>query len=104
MDPYPRLHADEESKVRTTLKPSTLLIQGVAASIDTLTAGFALADYTPPEAFLSGVIIALVALALCLIGIRIGQKAGQHITRWAPMLAGLILIGIGLEILIPPFL
>ena len=100
MDPYPRLHADEESKVRTALRPSMLLIQGVAASIDALSAGFALAEYTPPEAFLSDAIIALVTLALCLIGIRIGQKAGQHITRWASVLAGLILIGIGLEILI----
>ncbi len=100
MDPYPRLHADEESKVPIALRPSMLLIQGFAASIDALSAGFALAEYTPPEAFLSGVIIALVTLALCLIGIRIGQKAGQHITRWASVLAGLILIGIGLEILI----
>ena len=49
---------------------------------------------------LSSLIIAAVTLALCLIGVRAGQKAGQYLTRWASILGGLILIGIGLEIFI----
>ncbi len=78
----------------------TLLMQGIATSIDALSAGFALADYTIAQALLSGLIIAAVTLALCLIGVRAGQKAGQYLTRWASILGGLILIGIGLEIFI----
>ena len=77
---------------------STLLLQGVATSIDALSAGFALASYTFAETLISGLIIAAVTLFLCLVGVWTGQKAGQRLTRWASVLGGLILIGIGIEI------
>ena len=92
-----RKDAGEE---QLALKTRTLLMQGVATSIDALSAGFALADYTPVQALLSGLIIAAVTLALCLVGVRAGQKAGQYLTHWASILGGLILIGIGVQIFI----
>ncbi len=79
---------------------SALIVQGVATSIDALSAGFALAEYTFVQTLLSGLIIAAVTLALCLIGVRAGQKAGQHLTRWSTVVGGVILIVIGLEIFI----
>ena len=77
-----------------------LLVQGVATSIDALSAGFALADYTAAEAVSGGLIIAAVTLMICLLGVRVGQKAGQHLTRWTSVLGGLILIGIGISVFI----
>ncbi len=79
---------------------SALILQGIATSIDALSAGFALAEYTFLQALLSGLIIAVVTLVLCLLGVRIGQKAGQYLTRWASVLGGLILIGIGIKIFV----
>ena len=89
---------NETSPQEVALTWSTLLMQGVATSIDALSAGFALADYSAAEALLSGGIIAAVTLVICLIGVQLGQKAGQYLTRWATVLGGLILIGIGIEI------
>ncbi len=83
----------------SALTPGALLVQGVATSIDALSAGFALAEETLPQALASAFIIAGVTFALCLLGVRAGQKAGQRLTRWASVLGGLILIGIGIRII-----
>ena len=89
----------EETKARP-LTWGALAVQGVATSIDALSAGFALAEYSFPQALMSSLIIAAVTLGLCLLGVRAGQKAGAYLTRWASVLGGLILIGIGLQIFI----
>ena len=94
------IRGGNEEAEPVSLAWSTLLLQGIATSIDALSAGFALAEYTAVQTLLSGLIIAAVTLSLCLIGVRAGQKAGQYLTRWASILGGLILIGIGLQIFI----
>ena len=94
------LRSSEEQEKLASLSWSALLLQGVATSIDALSAGFASAGYSFGQSLLSGLIIAAVTLALCLIGVRAGQKAGQYLTRWPSVLGGLILIGIGIKIFI----
>ena len=94
------LRGSEEQENLASLSWSALLLQGVATSIDALSAGFASAGYSFGQSLLSGLIIAAVTLVLCLIGVRAGQKAGQHLTRWSSVLGGLILIGIGIKIFI----
>lgn len=79
---------------------ATLMIQGVATSIDALSVGFTIAEY---DAFLAGVcslIIAVVTFIICLMGLLLGKKFGTKFSGKASILGGVILIGIGLEIFI----
>ena len=79
---------------------TTLLIQGVATSIDALSVGFTIADYTLTLALLAVLIIAIVTFFICFAGILIGKKFGTKLAGKAGILGGVILIFIGLEIFI----
>ena len=79
---------------------TTLLIQGVATSIDALSVGFTIADYKFPYALLAVLIIAIVTFFICFAGILIGKKFGTKLAGKAGILGGVILIFIGLEIFI----
>ena len=92
----------EEEKPAVGL--SALLVQGVATSIDALSVGFTIADYSLSEALLSCFIIGAVTFVICFAGIAIGKKAGTALARKAGILGGLILIFIGLEIFIKCFI
>ena len=82
------------------LKPGTLLVQGIATSIDALSVGFTIAEYGVLQALSASLIIAVVTFILCFFGLRIGQHFGTRFAGKASILGGLILIGIGLEIFI----
>ena len=77
-----------------------LLVQGVATSIDALSVGFTISDYTALEALLSCTLIGFVTFFICLAGIYIGTKAGTKLAGKAGIIGGVILIFIGLEIFI----
>ncbi|MBR6107412.1 MAG: manganese efflux pump [Oscillospiraceae bacterium] len=78
----------------------TLITQGIATSIDALSVGFTIADYSFPQALLSAGIIGAVTDAVCLCGLVIGKKAGMRLAGKASVVGGLLLIGIGAEIFI----
>ena len=78
----------------------SLMVQGIATSIDALSVGFTIADYLFPAAFLSAVIIAAVTFVICTAGLFIGKKFGTKLSNKAQFLGGGILIFIGLEIFI----
>lgn len=81
-----------------------LLIQGVATSIDALSVGFTIADYSLIQAVLSCLIIGIVTFFICYLGIEIGKKAGTKLAGKAGILGSVILIFIGLEIFIKSFI
>lgn len=81
----------------------TILVQGVATSIDALSVGFTIAHLDAGPAFLSCLIIALVTFVICVAGVKLGKIFGDHLDRFADILGGLILIAIGLEIFISSF-
>ena len=81
-----------------------LLVQGVATSIDALSVGFTISDYSLPEALLSCLLIGVVTFFICAAGIFIGKKAGTKLAGKAGILGGSILIFIGLEIFITSWL
>ncbi len=87
-----------EDAAKLTLK--TLMIQGIATSIDALSVGFTIAEYDFLMAFLAAVIIAVVTFAICIAGLLIGKKFGTKLSGKASILGGVILILIGLEIFI----
>ena len=97
-------HEDSEGKddddKSTKLTFAVLLIQGIATSIDALSVGFTIADYGLLMAFIASLIIAVVTFAICMTGLLIGKKVGNHLGKKATILGGIILIGIGIEIFV----
>ncbi len=90
---------DEEESVGV-LTAKVLFIQGIATSIDALSAGFTIAEYGLLSAVLCALIIALVTFLICIVGLIIGKKVGNKFSTRAQIFGGIILIGIGLEIFI----
>lgn len=78
----------------------TLLVQGIATSIDALSVGFTIAEYDFYSACLSALLIALVTFVICTLGVIIGKKAGTKLSGKAGILGGAILIFIGIEIFV----
>lgn len=83
-----------------TLTIKTLLIQGIATSIDALSVGFTISSYTTKEAIFGAFLIGIVTFIICYIGLIIGKKAGTKLSEKASILGGIILITIGLQIFI----
>jgi len=89
---------------REALGGATLLLQGIATSIDALSVGFTIESYTVWLACAASAIIGLVTYLICLSGLQIGKKAGTYLSWKASVLGGAILIAIGIEIFIKRFL
>ena len=94
--------SQEEEKNLLTFR--TLILQGIATSIDALSVGFTIASYGPGSAFLCSLIVAIVTFAICMAGLLFGKLFGERFSGRASILGGLILIGIGLEIFIRSWL
>lgn len=77
---------------------AALLVQGVATSIDALSVGFTIAEYSLLPAVVSALIIAAVTFVICFGGLAIGKKFGTALSGTAQVLGGIILIIIGVEI------
>ena len=81
-----------------TLK--VILIQAVATSIDALSVGFTISDYTLVEALVCVGCVAVITFAICVGAVFIGRKFGTKLGNKAILIGGIILIAIGIEIFI----
>lgn len=90
--------AEEDDNKSLTFK--ALIIQAIATSIDALSVGFTISNYTILQAFICCAIVAVVTFAICVAAVFIGKKFGTKLGNKAEILGGIILIGIGLEIFI----
>ena len=97
---YEAIKGGKESDEDVRLSFGTLMLQGIATSIDALSVGFTIADYDLVMALAAGLIIAVVTFILCMIGLALGKRFGTKISGKAEILGGIILIGIGIEIFI----
>lgn len=82
------------------LKKRVLFVQAIATSIDALSIGFTIADYSLIRAFICALIIAAITLGLCIIGLRIGRYFGVKLAGKASVIGGLILIGIAIKLVV----
>ena len=80
------------------LSGGALLTQGLATSIDALSVGFTIEQYSFGAANLAALIIGGVTFVICMAGLAIGKKAGTKLSRSASLLGGVILIAIGFKI------
>ncbi len=93
-----RSRGDSEHCAR--LGVGTLMMQGIATSIDALSVGFTIADYNWTMASMAALIIAVVTFIISIIGLEIGKRFGTRLSGRAQILGGVILVAIGLEIFI----
>lgn len=89
-----------EDSTASSVGMGALLLQGVATSIDALSVGFTISDYTSWGALVCCLIIAAVTFAICMAGLQLGKMFGTKLAGKASVLGGSILILIGLEIFI----
>ena len=90
----------EEDEEEHRVGKRALFVQGIATSIDALSVGFTIADYSFLMAFVSAAIIAIVTFFICLGGLQIGKTVGTKLSNKAAILGGCILIFIGIEIFV----
>ena len=95
-----RRKTEEDTADNSALTFSTLIIQGIATSIDALSVGFTIANYALLMAVICSLIIAAVTYIISITGIVIGKKVGTKLSSKAAVLGGVILIAIGIEIFI----
>ena len=77
-----------------------LFVQGIATSIDALSVGFTIADYSAVMALAATMLIGAVTWIICYVGLAIGKRFGTKLSRYAMEAGGVILIGIGIEIFV----
>jgi len=75
----------------------SLVLTGAALSIDNLVIGFALGAYDVPVA-LAALTIAVVSVAMSLLGLEIGRRLGSSVERWSAEIGGGVLILVGVAI------
>ena len=97
---YEGIKGEEDDESVQSLDKGTLIIQGIATSIDALSVGFTIASLGFVLAFVESLIIAIVTFAICMAGLNIGKKFGTKLAGKATILGGVILICIGIEIFI----
>ena len=77
-----------------------LIVQGIATSIDALSAGLNFIEYDLFGAVLAAVVIALVTFIICAAGVEIGKRTGTKLAGKAGILGGVILLVIGVSIFV----
>lgn len=90
----------DETAAPPAARLTTLLVQGVATSIDALSVGFTIADDPWQGAVVESLIIGGVTFGICLAGLWIGKRFGTRLAGKASVFGGVILIGIGIEIFV----
>ena len=97
---YDSIKSEKKEIETKELTIRDIQIQGIATSIDAFSAGLAMAQYDLWQSFAAVSVIASVTFMICLAGLKFGRKVGEKIKRGAGILGGVILMGIGIEILI----
>ena len=92
------MNPEEKGRAYDPTRGWSLVGLSVATSIDALAVGVSfgligISIWTP------ALVIGLVAFLLSLVGCGIGKQVGSYLGRWAERIGGLVLIGIGAQIL-----
>jgi putative Mn2+ efflux pump MntP len=74
-----------------------LVVTGAALSIDNLVVGFALGAHKVPLVE-AAVVIAVVSVAMSLVGLELGRRLGRPVERWSAETGGAVLVLAGVLI------
>jgi manganese efflux pump family protein len=89
--------ASKRAQASPVVPMGRLLLSGLALSLDNLVIGFALGTYNTPI-LVAAVVIGAVSVALSLLGLELGARAGKLAGDRGEQLAGLLLISVGVAI------
>jgi putative Mn2+ efflux pump MntP len=89
----------EETKRADMFRTKTLLLMGVATSIDALAVGIGFA-LLKVDIALSALTIGVVTFILSATGVLAGRRLGPLFEKRASIIGGIVLIGIGIKILL----
>lgn len=92
-----RRQQDQTPAVPAGQRTGRLVVTGAALSIDNLAVGFALGTFHVNLA-VAAVVIAVVSVALSLIGLELGNRLGAKTGERGELLGGLVLIGVGIAV------
>lgn len=93
-------HNDVECNDNKSLTFKVLIVQAIATSIDALSVGFTISNYSLIDAVICVIFIAVITLIICVFAVFIGKNFGTKLGNKAEILGGIILIAIGIEIFI----
>lgn len=85
---------EKAAKANVAMSTRTLAVTAIALSIDNLVVGFALGVYHV-NLVLAAVVMGIVSVAMSLLGLELGARAGERIEGWAEELGGGVLILVG---------
>ena len=94
----------DECPVPQKLTFTSLLVQGFATSIDALSGGTTIDEYSWLQAAVCALIVAVITFGICFAGVFIGKKSGTALASKSAIFGGFILIVIGLWIFIKSFI
>jgi putative Mn2+ efflux pump MntP len=90
---------EEKSKNTDITRGLLLLTASLATSIDALAVGLSFA-FVDVNIILASLTIGIIAFVVTAVGFPLGRKISRVAGRWAEVIGGIVLIGIGLRILI----
>lgn len=92
-------HAEDAPENFDPTRGWSLVGLSVATSIDALAVGVSL-GLINVEIWTPSIVIGCTALVMTFIGMKLGDRVGMHLGRWAERIGGIVLIAIGVRILI----
>ena len=90
----------EEEIEKKKIGFGTIMLQGVATSIDALCIGFVYLSLTIPYALLAFGIIGIVTFLMSFASVLLAKKVAGPLSKWAGLLAAIIFLCIGIKILL----
>ena len=90
----------KEEEVQTAVSFGGLMLQGIATSIDALSAGLTMAGEQWSQALTEAGIIGGITFIVCVAGVWIGRKAGKVFNHKASIFGGTVLIAIAVKIIV----
>lgn len=91
--------ANDLENINDNVDFKTMIVLAIATSIDALAIGITFA-FLQTNILLAISIIGIITFAVCVIGVKIGNKFGDKYERKAETVGGLILIFMGIKILL----
>jgi putative Mn2+ efflux pump MntP len=90
----------EEDEADASLSPKTMVVMAIATSIDALAIGISFGVLPDVNITAAVSLIGIITLALCMVGVKIGNVFGAKYKSKAEFAGGIILVLLGTKILI----
>ena len=90
----------EEDEADASLSPKTMVVMAIATSIDALAVGISFGVLPDVNITAAVSLIGIITLALCMVGVKIGNVFGAKYKSKAEFAGGIILVLLGTKILI----